>query len=97
MFRQALANLIGNAVIHCKEGTDIDIGCDKSGVVITNVTEEKIENTAKLKQAFVKGSSSRGNKGTGLGLAIADNNLAMLGYKLELKTEDDKFIATVKM
>ena len=97
MFRQALANLIGNAVIHCKEGTDIDISCDKSGVVITNVTEEKIENTAKLKQAFVKGSSSRGNKGTGLGLAIADNNLAMLGYKLELKAEEDKFIATVKL
>lgn len=97
MFRQALANLIGNALIHCKEGTAVDISCDKSSVIIINVTEEKIENTAKLKQAFVKGSSSRGNKGTGLGLAIADNNLAMLGFKLDLKAEEDKFIATVKL
>ncbi|MBR3462256.1 MAG: HAMP domain-containing histidine kinase, partial [Clostridiales bacterium] len=97
MFRQALANLIGNAVIHCKEGTAVDISCDKSSVIIINVTEENIENTAKLKQAFVKGSSSRGNKGTGLGLAIADNNLSMLGFKLDLKAEEDKFIATVKL
>ena len=89
--------VVDNTIRRLRESLAEAAGQVKSGVVITNVTEEKIENTAKLKQAFVKGSSSRGNKGTGLGLAIADNNLAMLGYKLELKTEDDKFTAAVKM
>lgn len=97
LFRQALANLIGNAVIHCKRGTAVDISCDKSSVIIINIVEEKIGDTSKLKEAFVKGSSSRGSKGNGLGLAIADNDLAMLGFKLELRTEDDKFIAIVKL
>ena len=32
-----------------------------------------------------------------MGLAIADNNLAMLGYELDIRSEGDKFIATVKM
>lgn len=44
-----------------------------------------------------KGSLSRGSKGTGPGLTIADNNLAMLKYKLDVRSEGDKFIATVKM
>ena len=97
LMKQALANLIGNAVIHCKEGTSIDISCDNKIVLIINTVDEQIENIKELRQPFAKGSSTRGNKGTGLGLAIADNNLAMLGFKLDIKTEGDKFIATVKM
>lgn len=97
LMKQALANLIGNAVIHCKEGSSIDISCGEKIIMIVNTIDEKIENIKDLKQPFAKGSSTRGSKGTGLGLAIADNNLAMLGFKLDLKTEDDKFIATVKM
>lgn len=58
---------------------------------------EKPVNVKSSKQAFAKGSLSRGSKGTGLGLAIADNNLAMLKYKLDVRSEGDKFIATVKM
>ena len=49
-----------------------------------------------LKKPFVKGDDSRGNKGTGLGLAVADNNLAILGYKLELSSESGEFRARVK-
>lgn len=96
-FKQALANLIGNAVIHCEEGSAVDISCGKDRITIVNTACEKIEDAGKLKQAFVKGSSSRGNRGSGLGLAIADNDLALLGYKLELRTEADKFIAEVKL
>ena len=97
LFKQALANLIGNAVIHCEEGSAVDISCGKDRITIVNTACEKIEDAGKLKQAFVKGSSSRGNRGSGLGLAIADNDLALLGYKLELRTEADKFIAEVKL
>ena len=48
-----------------------------------------------LKQPFVKGDGARGNKGTGLGLSIADNNLNMLGYKLELSSEEGVFKARI--
>ena len=97
LFEQAVSNLISNAVLYSKEGTAIDIACDGDLLTITNVSAEKLENVKSLKQAFAKGSLSRGSKGTGLGLAIADNNLAMLKYKLDVRSEGDKFIATVKM
>lgn len=97
IFKQALANLIGNAVLHSKDGTEIDISCDKDSVVIVNTVSEKIDDIKSIREPFVKGSESRGNNGSGLGLAIADNNLAMLKYKLELKTEGDKFYAVIKL
>lgn len=59
--------------------------------------EEPADKVSDLKNPFVKGSSSRGSGGTGLGLAIANNNLAMLGFKLDIQKDNDKFIATVKL
>lgn len=97
LFKQALSNLISNAVLHCKEGTAVDISCDKDQIKITNVIDEKIDDIKSIREPFVKGSESRGNSGSGLGLAIADNNLSMLKYKLDLKIDADKFIAVVKM
>ncbi len=97
LFEQAVSNLINNAVLYSKEGTVIDIAYDAGSLTVTNISAEKLEDVKSLKQAFAKGSLSRGSKGTGLGLAIADNNLAMLKYKLDIKSEGDKFITTVKM
>ena len=34
-------------------------------------------------------------QGTGLGLAIVDNNLKILGYRLDLKLEDGWFTAEI--
>ena len=97
LFEQAVSNLINNAVLYSKEGTTIDIAYDTGSLTISNISSEKLENVESLKQAFSKGSLARGSKGTGLGLAIADNNLAMLKYKLEIKSDGEKFIATVKL
>ena len=97
LFKQVLSNLISNAVLHCKEGTAVDISCDKDQIKITNVIDEKIDDIKSIREPFIKGSESRGNSGSGLGLAIADNNLSMLKYKLDLKIDADKFIAVVKM
>lgn len=97
LFRMAISNLISNAVLYSKEGTQIDISCDEKNLVIVNISEEKTDNAESLKDPFVKGSKSRGSGGTGLGLAIANNNLAMLGFKLEIQSKGDKFIATVKL
>lgn len=97
LFRMAVANLINNAILYSKEGTQIDITCNEKNLIIINITEETADSTGDLKDPFVKGSKSRGSGGTGLGLAIANNNLAMLGFKLDIKSENDKFIATVKL
>ena len=97
LFRMALANLINNAVIYSREGTKIDISLSEKDLSIINISEEKTDNAEDLKDPFVKGRRSRGSGGTGLGLAIANNNLAMLGFKLEIRSEDNKFIAAVKL
>ena len=97
LFEQAISNLINNAVLYSKEGTEIVVTCDAGNITITNISEDKLDDIKNLKQAFSKGNLARGSKGTGLGLAIADNNLAMLGYKLDIRSDGDKFIATVKM
>ena len=97
IFEQAVSNLINNAVLYSKEGTAIDVTCDAKNITVTNISADKLEDIKSFKQAFAKGNLARGSKGTGLGLAIADNNLAMLGYELDIRSEGDKFIATVKM
>ena len=97
LFRMAISNLISNAVLYSKEGTQIDISLDEKKLVIVNVSEKKTDNIESLKDPFVKGSNSRGSGGIGLGRAIANNNLAMLGYKLEIQSKDGRFTATVKL
>ena len=97
LFRMAIANLINNAVLYSKEGTEISITCDEKNLVIINIAEEVSDNANELKDPFVKGSKARSTGGTGLGLAIANNNLAMLGFKLDVKFEDNRFVATVKL
>lgn len=91
LFQQAISNLINNAVLYSKEGTTIDISCNDKELRISNISNVKISNTNELSNPFTKGSISRGNIGTGLGLAIADNNLSMLGYKMNTKYENDIF------
>ena len=91
LFQQAISNLINNAVLYSKEGTTIDISCNDKELRISNISNVKITNTNELSNPFTKGSISRGNIGTGLGLAIADNNLSMLGYKMNTKYENDIF------
>lgn len=97
LFSQAISNLIDNAVIYSKEGTDIDIAINSKKLVISNTPEAVIDNADKLKQPFVKGSTERGTNGSGLGLAIAENNLAMLGFKLDVGIDVGRFVATIKL
>jgi signal transduction histidine kinase len=97
LFRRAVGNLINNAVLYSKEESDISISCDLTRLTITNVMAEPIEDISKFKEPFVKGSISRQNSGTGLGLAIAENDFAMLGYKLNIRTENGRFICIVDL
>lgn len=97
LLHQALGNLINNAAKYAKEGTIVRIKYDEEMISITNETAEPIEDIANIKDPFIKGNSSRQNGGTGLGLAIANNDLAMLGYKLDIRCEGDVFTATIKL
>ena len=65
-------------------------------LTIANKTSETYPDVESLKKPFVKGSDSRSDKGTGLGLSIADNNLNILGYKLELSSRDGIFEARIR-
>lgn len=97
LFAQAIGNLINNAALYAKESSSVSVTCEPGKIVISNVSAAKIEDAEALKQPFAKGDESRKNYGSGLGLAIADNNLTMLGFKLDVKSEDDKFIVTVTL
>ena len=97
LLHQALGNLINNAAKYAKEGTIVRIKYDEEMISITNETAETIEDITNIKDPFIKGNSSRQNGGTGLGLAIANNDLAMLGYKLDIRCEGDVFTATIKL
>ena len=97
LFAQAIGNLINNAALYAKEGTDITVTCGPDKVVISNVSAAAVEDVESLKQPFAKGDESRKNYGSGLGLAIAENNLVLLGFKLDVKSEGDKFVVTVRL
>ena len=97
LFSQAVGNLINNAALYAKEGSTVSITCDSSKVCVINVVAEKVEDAEAMKQPFAKGNESRRNMGSGLGLAIAENNLVLLGYKLEVKSEGDNFVVTITL
>ena len=93
---QVVMNLLSNCDRYGKEGSAVDIAVSPDALTITNKTDKTYDDVDLLKKPFVKGEDSRGNRGAGVGLAIADNNLAMLGYKLELSSESDEFRARIK-
>ena len=95
LFKQVIDNLLSNCDRYGEKGSAVDIEIDSKGLTISNKTGEKYTDVESLKKPFVKGSDSRNDKGTGLGLSIADNNLNILGYKLELISEDGLFNAKV--
>lgn len=97
LFAQAIGNLINNAALYAKESSSIDIVCEPGKIVITNVSAAAVEDAEALKKPFAKGDESRKNYGSGLGLAIAENNLVLLGFKLDVKSEGDKFVVTVRL
>lgn len=97
LFRQALENILGNCCAHADPDTEITIAIDPSSLTISNRTSDEITNVKDLKKPFVKGSSSRSSSGTGLGLSIADNNLRMLGCRLDLSLENDVFKAGIDL
>ena len=100
--RQVLVNLLANAVKFTQVG-DVELKIDKLESLIAN--EERLrfsvidtgigidpKNQQKIFEAFVQEDISNTKKygGTGLGLTISNELLALMGTKLELKSEVGK-------
>lgn len=96
LFKQAIDNLLSNCNRYGQKDAPVDIQITEDCLTITNKTPMTYDDTESLKKPFVKGEDSRNGKGTGLGLAIADNNIAALGYKLNLVSEEGIFKAVVR-
>lgn len=96
IFAQVIMNLLSNCDRYGRKGSVVDFSITPEALTITNKTDNTYDDVESLKKPFVKGDDSRGNKGAGLGLAIADNNLSMLGYKLEISSESEEFRVRVK-
>lgn len=92
---QAIDNLFTNCGKYAQASSVVEVTIAPKALSIRNRTSEPVSNVEELKKPFVKGEKARGQNGTGLGLAIADNNLKLLGYSLGLKSDDEKFIATI--
>ena len=95
LLKQAIDNLLSNCDRYGDKESVVDITLDAKKLVIANKTDMTYGDVNSLKKPFVKGENSRGAKGTGLGLSIAENNLNILGYKLELESESETFKAIV--
>lgn len=103
LMKQAMDNIIGNAIKYSKEDSTIEValesGRGKGRIAVSNVSTQDIgKEAANLWKPFVKGDNSRSNKqGTGVGLAIVKNILELHGYSLKLSCEDGKFCVDIKI
>ena len=95
LLTQAIDNLFSNCARYADEESEVRIVLSENDIKISNRFSGEISNVEELKKPFVKGETSRSQKGSGLGLSIVDNDLKLLGYKLELSFENGIFTATV--
>lgn len=100
--RQALENLIGNAMKYAEEDGIIQIEMsDKSWQIINRFSGMPDVPAEELTQPFVKGAGSRtrqnGCDGIGLGLSIAKAMLEQQGYVLKLSAENGIFTARIEL
>lgn len=97
IFSQAIENLLSNCARYADEKSEVKVVLSEKTITISNRYSGEIKNLSELKKPFVKGESSRSNKGSGLGLSIADNDLQLLGYKLDLTFENSLFSAIIAL
>lgn len=98
MLRQAIINIIDNAINYSSQNTSIRIvvrRAEQNGAVVEVIDEGpgiSEEHRAKVFERFyrIDGDRSSQTGGTGLGLAIARWAVEANGGKIELETEQDK-------
>ena len=98
LFTQAVTNLMHNALVYSKQGSEVDITIDSRQLRIENVPKSMPKTEPdELMKAFVKGNSFRGeNSGSGVGLAVANHDLQRMGFMLTIEMTDDRFAAVCR-
>ena len=97
LFTQAVTNLIYNALVYSKQGSDVIVAVSDKELRIENTPQTMPEKSPEeLLKPFVKDKSYRGeNSGSGVGLAIAKHDLERMGSGLKIETTEDRFIASI--
>lgn len=96
LISQCIDNLMSNCSRYADPDSTITAEVTSDSVSFKNRTSQDLDDVEKLKQPFVKGSAARNKGGSGLGLSIVDNNLSVLGHKLELDLADHIFTARIR-
>jgi signal transduction histidine kinase len=93
MMKQAIRNLLDNAVKFTPEGGSITVTGEKQSLSIVNdIAEEQINDPQRLSEAFVKGDEARSNRmGTGLGLSIVQQIAAQNRVRLHIDSSMHQF------
>ncbi len=96
LIRQALLNVIHNAIEHCPEGTRIRVLTDRFSAnqamirVMDNGPGIPLEHQPHVFRRFYRGCSSGARRGLGLGLSIADALLRSQRGQIHLASEPGK-------
>ena len=93
MMKQAIRNLLDNAVKYTPEDGSITVTGEKHTLSIVNdIAEEQIEDPQRFCEAFVKGDEARSNRmGTGLGLSIVQQIAAQNKLQLHIDSSMHQF------
>ncbi len=94
------ANLFNNACKYSAPGTDVKVALDcadgKATVQIANLSQTELDIEGdELFERFVRGDSSRHTEGNGLGLSIAKSLTELQGGEMNIRVEDNMFIAVL--
>jgi signal transduction histidine kinase len=93
MMKQAIRNLLDNAVKYTPEDGSITVTGEKHTLSIVNdIAEEAVSDPQRLSEAFVKGDKARSNRmGTGLGLSIVQQIAAQNKLQLHIDSSMHQF------
>lgn len=94
LMKQAIFNIIHNAIRYSDESGDIDISINTDSVIVKDYGSGiSKENLARIFEPFYCVDSSRSKKlgGSGLGLAITKEILAEHGFNIKVKSEEGHF------
>jgi signal transduction histidine kinase len=91
--QRVIDNLLGNAVAHAPDGATITVSLTASQLTVSNPCRAGID-SSQLGRIFYRADGARSDGDhVGLGLALCRRLLQLLGGRLELATEGDRFIA----
>jgi two-component system sensor histidine kinase MtrB len=84
-----VANLVGNALDHGRDGVAVRVARDGNGALVEVADEGPgiaPEHLPHLFERFYKADPARASGGTGLGLAISQENARLLGGRIEVSS-----------